>query len=360
MLDHPHAGGALTPEWVEARRASSRPEERQLGALALGVLPGRPPIDAMRALLGDRDTEVRRAALQSMARRPIRALLDAVLPMLPDADLGHEARQAVAAIGTPAVRPLQDWLRGLHGPAGQSAAARTLARIGSRRAIDALIPLTRHRDVWLRHLGFQALVQVRVDTHQPVMSKRTAHRLFLRELDDYRRWQVPSRALASYEMPEVKLLAESFQETGEMALERGLQALSCWYEPRPLLGALDRLRTRDPDAIAPALEYLSHRLPRLVFRPLGLAFERPKESPEETAKDVQPLGHWIRVAWESEDVWLRACAVRASRHDPSIDLRTLPLEDDAPEIVRRELSARYETQARRSAPGSPRWEPSPC
>jgi len=79
-----------------------------------------------------------------------------------------------------------------------------------------------------------------------------------------------------------------------------------------------------------------------------------------TAKDVQPLGHWIRVAWESEDVWLRACAVRASRHDPSIDLRTLPLEDDAPEIVRRELSARYETQARRSAPGSPRWEPSPC
>jgi hypothetical protein len=31
-------------------------------------------------------------------------------------------------------------------------------------------------------------------------------------------------------MPEVKLLAESYQETGEMALERGLQALSCWYE----------------------------------------------------------------------------------------------------------------------------------
>lgn len=360
MLDHPQVGGALSAEWVEARSASSRPEERQLAALALAALPGRPQVDAMRALLADRDMEVRRAALQSMARRPIRSLLDGVLPMLLDSSLGHEARLAVAAIGLPAVPALRDWLRGLHGPAGQTAASRTLARIGGRRAIEVLTPLTQDRDVWLRHLGFQALVQLRVDTHQPVLSKGMAHRLFLRELADYRRWLDPAGALASSDAPEVKLLSESFEESGAMALERGLQALSCWYEPRPFLGALDRLRSRNSEAIAPALEYLSHRLPRRVFQPLREAFERPSEAQEEAAKAEQPLSHWIRLAWQSEDAWLRACAVRASRHDPMIDLSILPLEDDAPEIVRRELLARFETPAARSRSANAGLEPSPC
>ncbi|HET9328294.1 MAG TPA: HEAT repeat domain-containing protein [Candidatus Eisenbacteria bacterium] len=337
MLDHPQVGVALTAPRVESWRASSRADIRQLAALAIGALPSRAPVDAMRALLADPDLEVRRSALQSMARRPIRQLLDAVLPMLLDENLGHEARQAVAAIGSSAVRALQDWLQGLHGPAGQSVAARTLALMGNRRAIDALIPLTRHRDVWLRHLAFHALVKIRVDLGRPVLSRGAAHRLFLQELADYRLCLQPARALSTYEAPEVKLLAQSCEESASMALERGLQALACWYEARPMLGALERLRSRDPDAIAPALEYLSHRLPRRLFRPLSQAFERPAE--KEGAKEIDhPLGHWIRMAWDSEDAWLRACAVRASRHDPTFDLRTLPLEDDAPEIVRGEIA----------------------
>jgi len=356
MLDHPQVGIALTPEWVETWRGSSRAEERQLAALALGVLPGR-TVDAMRALLGDHDIEVRRAALQSLARRPLRELLDATLPMLLDRSLAHEAHLAIAAIGAPAVRPLQEWLRGLHGPPGQIVAARTLARMGKRHAIKTLLPLTRSRDVWLRHLGLQSLVQMRVDTNQPVLSSGAAHRLFSRELSDYRHWLVPAKALASYEAPEIKLLAESYEESAAMALERGIQALACWYEARPLLGALERMRSRDSEAVAVALEYLGHLLPRPVFQPLSQVFESART---DAVPAEQPLGNWIRMAWNSEDAWLRACAVRASRYDPTIDLGSLALEDGVPEIVRGEIIALLQPLALRPRQATARRSAGAC
>jgi HEAT repeat protein len=369
MLDHPQVGSALTPSWVDARRASERPDDRQLAALALGVLSGRLQVEALGALLRDPDVEVRRAALQSAARRPSAAWLEALMPMLLEPEVAHEARQAVAAVGEPAVRALRPWLQGEHGPSGQTVAARTLARIGGRRAIDALAPLLRGRDVWLRHLGFQALVQMRVSQGPAVLSKAGAHRLFVRELREYRALLEPARALEGSAVPEIKLLAESYQESAEMALERGLQALACAYEPQPLLGALERLRSGDAEAIAPALEYLGHLLPRAVYRPLGETFERPADvapDPERTdvtpdpARVVRPLGHWIRMAWESEDAWLRACAVRASRYDSSLDRRQLRVEETAPEIVRRELEARLESSLEGLGHGLPRGEPTPC
>ena len=88
--------------------------------------------------------------------------------------------------------------------------------------------------------------RVRVDSGNPVLPRSTAHKLFLRELADYRAHLGPALCLESSAEPEVRLLATSFRESAEMALERALHALACWYEPRPLAGAFDRLRSRDP------------------------------------------------------------------------------------------------------------------
>src|SRR4029077_11650265 len=96
---------------------------------------------------------------------------------------------------------------------------------------------------------------------------------FLRELRDYRLCIEPARGLESDTSPEVRLLADSYRESAEMALERALQALSCSYDPRPLAGVFERLKSRDRDIVSPALEFLEHVLPRSQFQPVRVIFE---------------------------------------------------------------------------------------
>ena len=105
--------------------------------------------------------------------------------------------------------------------------------------------------------------------------------------------------------------------------------------------------------MSPALEYLSHLLPGRVFRRLSQAFERPVFTEEESARLARPLAEWIRQAWSSDDPWLRACAARASRHAPDLDVASLVVEDQPPEIVRLEVAARM-------AFASPRSEARAC
>jgi ATP/ADP translocase/HEAT repeat protein len=336
-LDHARDGAELfTPEWLGRQMASPDANERLLAARALGVLDGADVQRALRTLLGDPDVEVRRGALVSAARRPRPEQLDDLLPLLLAPEVSYEAGAAIAAIGEPAIAPLREWLDGRHGPQGQVLAARVLASIATSRATSALIPLARGGDVRLRHLGFQALVRARLLREQPVLSQSMAHRLFLREVREYRECLEPALGLESHPTPEVRLLGDSYRESADMALQRGLWALACWYEPRPLFGVYEPLRSHDFEAAAPALEYLSHILPRAMFRSVSAVFERRVRAKVVTGR----LAEWIREAWASGDAWLRACAVRASRFAPEIEPDLFSSNDDLPEIVRAEIAER--------------------
>jgi len=288
--------------------------------------------------------DVRRAALQSAARRPNREILDALIPLLVDPELSYDARLAVAALRNAAVPALRPYLSGVGGIRAQSQAARTLARIATPDALRALLTLVRSTDLSLRHLGLESASRIRVDVGRPVMPRSQVHKLFLRELREYRQWIAPSRVMARHDAPEVRLLGESFREYAEMSLERGFRALACWYDPKPLSGAYERLKTRDTGDDPPALEFLSHILPRATFRHLVPIFETPvtpEPSGEAKAEDLrQGLAGWIATAWRTGDAWLRACAVRASRWAPDFDptLFDTP-EPDASSIVRAELKA---------------------
>ena len=92
-------------------------------------------------------------------------------------------------------------------------------------------------------------------------------------------------------------------------------------------------------ALAPtALEYLGHVLPRAIFKPVSRIFEPIGRLPAlDTGADA--VAGWIRAAWDSEDGWLRACAVRAARHVPAFDLRPFATATDHNRIVRAELAA---------------------
>jgi hypothetical protein len=136
-----------------------------------------------------------------------------------------------------------------------------------------------------------------------------------------------------------------------MALERAMRALACWYEPRALLGSFERLKLRQLGAAAPALEYLSHVLPRSVFRPLSKIFEEERpDAGAPAATDPGELAKWIRAAWQSGDAWLKACAVRASWYVPELTADTFALESDESAVVRAEVEARFQGKEQAQLP----------
>jgi ATP:ADP antiporter, AAA family len=339
LLERPHvAPGAITAEWIDARMASEDGSDRALAARGLGSTVSKATrLPRLLALLDDPDPEVRLAALQAAARRPSPELLSPLLARLLEPDVSYEATQAIAAIGDPAVPALQKLVQGGHGARARSLAARTLGQIATPRATRALLRLAHGSDLTLRHLGLLNASRVRILVGQPVMSRPRAHKLFLRELAEYRRWLRPSVELARHPAPEVRLLGESCGEFATMALERGIRALACWYDPRPLAGVFDRLRTQETSDDAPAMEYLNHILPRPVFHHVMEIFEgAAQESPAE-ASGPSEIDTWVRAAWDSQDPWLRACAVRASRWARGPDPAWLSAE--GPEVVRAELDA---------------------
>jgi hypothetical protein len=321
LFERPSEGrAALTLEWIDARLEAGTPEDLLVAARALGAMTGSAPVKRLRALLTNPDVEVRRVALLSAERRPSPELLDVLLPLLLLPELNYEARRALTAIGGRAVPALQPLLDGERGLRGQVVAARTLARIASPRAVGSLMTLARSSVPGLRDLGFRNLTRVRVETDKAVLPRSAAHRLFLRELAEYRRSLAPALSLEGIPAAEVRLLAETFRESAESALRRGLGALACWYEPKPLSGAFERLNSREPGEAAPALEYLGHILPHKVFRHVSDIFEQQTaKDPETPGAESEPLVESIRLAWRSDDALLRACAVRASRHATGLE-----------------------------------------
>jgi ATP:ADP antiporter, AAA family len=348
LFERPHeAPGAIQPQWIDARIDSGTKEDLLLAARALGTLPGTALTAQLRYALNDTDPDVRRAALVSATRRPSRLFLDAILPLLLVPEFSYEARHAIAAIGDPAVPALLPLLNGERGARAQVLAARTLALIATPRAVDALRTLVRSNDRALRQLGLRNLSRVRVLRAEPVMPRATAHRLFVRELREYRAWLTPALRLEASPNPELRLLAESYREFADMALERAVRALATWYEPTPLFGAFERLRTRNLSTAAPALEYFSQVLPKTAFRPLSQMFE--EERPDRGAQappEAHELADWIRAAWESGDPWLKACAVHVSRHAPELEEEAFEIRADESPVVRAEVEARFGEEER--------------
>jgi len=353
LFDRPHqAPGAIAPQWIDARIESGTREDRLLAARALGTLQGASPVAPLLSLIRDPDPEVRRLALLSATRRPRRDLLDPLLPLLLEPEWSGDARRAIAAIGDPAVPALTRLLSGESGGRAQALAARTLAEIASHRAVDSLLHLARGNDRALRHLGFRNLSRVRVLRREPVLPRALAHRMFLREMGEYRAALAPAERFLAQALPELRLLGESYREFADLALERAVRALACWYEPRALYGVFERLRERKLGASAPALEYLSSILPRAVFRPVSRAFEEdPREEGAPRPLDPGELAEWIRAAWRTGDPWIRATAVYVSRHTPALKESTFALGENESPVVRAELRARFGGEDAARLPG---------
>src|SRR4030095_17150349 len=70
LVDRPgRGGGAMTPEWIDARIQSGTQEDILQAAQALGALAGPARVERLRTLLAHPDVEIRPAALGAAAWR---------------------------------------------------------------------------------------------------------------------------------------------------------------------------------------------------------------------------------------------------------------------------------------------------
>ena len=354
LFEHPHtAAGAVTPEWIAEHLEAGTAEDAVLAARALGVVGGAATTQRLLALLTHENVDVRGAALVSAARRPHASFVEAIVPQLLDPAVSYESERALAAIGNVAIPRLMPLLEGSKGARAQVLVASTLAMIGTPLAIKELSRMVRSTDRRARHVALQGLVKAREDRGRPVLPRSLAHRLFLRELAEYRRHTEHAERLRAAVHPDLLLLSESFREFAEMALDRALRALACWYAPKPLAGAFERLKSREPEVLAPGLEYLGHVLPGGVFRAVTRIFEEEAREDTPTIDSTHDLEQAIRFAWEAGDEWLRACAVRASRYVPGMNpdqFRKDGREGDP--LVEAELTALVSGTAHEFSPSS--------
>ena len=331
-------------DWIDARIESGTQEDLLLAARATGAMDGPDVARRLRTLLSQGDDEVQRLALVSATARPDAGLLDVLLPMLGKPKLRYDAVKAVAAVGDAAVPKLEALLSGESNERIRAGAARALSRIASPRVLAFLKALARSADGGLRHLALEGLWREHVWSGRPVLPRSTVHRLFLRELRDYRVCLEPVTFLEESDQPALRLLGESYRESADRALERALEVLACWYDPKPLPAVFEKLKSRDLAIASPALEYLGHVLPRAVFKPVSRVFEKePMPSPDD-ARGGDRTAEWIRQAWETGDAWLRACAVRASRFVPGFDPRGFAGPAGADPLVRAEIDALRESR----------------
>jgi hypothetical protein len=284
----------------------------------------------LRALLADPDPDVEEAALRATARQPSPALDEAILARLAVPECRAAAVAAVAARGDRVVPVLLAMLTAGAGgdedtEGAQSAAARALAAIGSEVARSALLQLVRNDDRSLRHLGLRSLNRIRLARDEPVLDRALAHRVFLRELRDYRKSLSRTRTLRGEAAPELGLLADTYAESADRALERALRALACWYEALPFRGIYRGLSSGERDAEARALEYLEEILPGKPFRVMRSFFESGPAADGTEAAAAKPAttAECIARAWEGGDPWLKACALRAASVVPEVDWRQL-------------------------------------
>ncbi|MEP7028674.1 MAG: hypothetical protein ABI960_08765, partial [Candidatus Eisenbacteria bacterium] len=342
----------VTAPWVDRLIQTGVEADLWAAARSLGLLDHGAAEKRLRILLDHPLIEVRRAALLSAARRPSPGLLDPLIARLVEPELAQEGLQAVAALGQAAVPALAALTDGARGPLARARACDTLARIGNRSAIAALLRVARSDDPRARYDGLRALNRMRVRSASGLVKKSLAFRLWQRELDDLRANLLPAHILHGATDPRVALLASSFAESADRALDRSCRALACYYRPEPFRSVYRYLQNPGaPKATARSLEYLSQLIPRRRFGALRELFENPQpfEGTEAEPSDGQVAG-CIETAYAMGDAWLRACAVRAAHAllgRIAIKFAAHPDEDD---IVRAELAAYHAARSEEGVP----------
>jgi AAA family ATP:ADP antiporter len=139
---------------------------RQEAARAIGAMEEPLHFAGLIQLLDDKEHEVVRAALGAVQRRTVAGgtnplYAPKMISLLRNRRLKHDARNAIVACGAPVVPQLQYFLNNVEEEIWvRRALPKTIAAIGGRAALEALIESLQATDLFLRRKVISALVRV--------------------------------------------------------------------------------------------------------------------------------------------------------------------------------------------------------
>ena len=323
----------------EMGRADAPANSREAAATAIGLLPAAEGYDELLpALLRDEDPAVACAAARSAGAVGGRALEARLLPLLARPATRRAARLALAAHGEEALDGLAEALRRPEtAEAVRRAVPSVLERIGTPRAVAALVAALRGRDRAVAEAAASALERTRLrgGGFRPIET-REALEFALAEARDLRRLREARRALDGAPGPATRLLAASLGDAAATRRAAVFRRLSLAYPARDMALCRRCLAEFDAERRSNAAELLDNLRPRAQWRRLLPLLEGDGDAAAargdaravvfDLLSDPEP---WLRAvalaaAAELEPAQARAAA-DAARTDPDPRVRDAAL-----------------------------------
>jgi AAA family ATP:ADP antiporter len=312
---------------IERRLASDRTEERIAAIEAIALRP--PPStlhELLQPLFEDRDLEVRRAALRAAGRLGERKYVTRLIRTLAVHEVGHAARDGLAAMGVRVVGTLGDHLLDPSVPIEvRRGIADVLGDIPAPESVHALFRYRDRQDVALAFRVLKACNRIRTadpkigfpaDLVREDLEYEFRTQLFL--LVHYRECPVGTES--------ERFLCVVMNERLGQTINRIFRRLALIYSPTHVYAAYRGIVSSDPLARGPSLEYLDTVLTiedRKIVLPLvdeTKDVERMRLAEELYGFRYRGYENMLRQLMEGDDPWLRICAlyVVGQRRDRSL------------------------------------------
>jgi ATP:ADP antiporter, AAA family len=298
---------------LKALASSPDPNLRAVAATISGRAKQETCFPLVKNLLVDESPAVRRAALQAAGRLSLPALWPVMISCLAQPNVRRAAAKALIESG-PGVIPA------LYGAFQKKdldqATLRSLVRVAGsirgKEAVDFLEKELVHPDPKVRlevlkslnHCGYRAEGAYPARIRQQVV-----------EETGLAAWLA---GLLHRTGPAQASLQNALLAQIDLRIEGIFYYLSFLYDPGPVLLALDRLRQRQPEKQAFAMEMLDVLIPKELNAALlpvleGFPYRQGKalvsESPQSYPKDGNPAEILLRAENGKVDPWTRACAI---------------------------------------------------
>jgi ATP:ADP antiporter, AAA family len=342
------AAGKVIFESMLSAPGPDAARSRAEAARVLGVIPPNSEIQAsLLNLIRDEDPSVQEQALLAAGKTQNRDALHLVIDKLGEPQLLGAARAALSEYGERALGTLQDHLNDATVPLPtRKQIPGVLARIATSQAATVLANSLLQNDPGLRYDLLKALNKLRsLDSGMVPPNEEFADMLNAELMGYYRSFQVlaafdPQGSTSRAAQNQEPLLTRALRERMDRELERIFRLLGLLYPPRDIHNAYAGLISGQPRIRSNAMEVLEHLVRADLYRTLVCALD-PDVSLKEKLQFAQRLCHTsvgskaeaLRIVLQSEDRWLRACAMHAvgelQLSELTEDLRRVPHTGDS-------------------------------
>jgi AAA family ATP:ADP antiporter len=295
----------------------------------------------VRKLIDDPSPEVAASAMEAAGRSGNRDFVPYLFEKIGERRYRLAARRGLVAYGDRIVGAATDYIVDPQvDMTVKLGMIRLLQEVASQPAVDGLIQTLDRVDSATRHQAIKALNKVRAKDSSRRFTHPLLRTLLVDELRSFFAMFNVRHLLAKRDV--AGLLDRALAEAIETRRERVFRLLQLRYPPDDIHGAYVGIVSEDKQLRASAIEFMDNLLKRDLKRLVIPAIDNiPDEARRRRGEDLFELGidneaDALLYLLESDDAWLRACAVYTVRGDLPDDLRAAveKLRDDPHPVVR--------------------------